>query len=100
MSANRDNDFDALQRRITELESALRVASHDLRSPLMTIQGFSQELSDFTAELKQLLPQLPTTGDDDRFRAILLAEIPEAVQFIREGATKLEALINNLAKNL
>ena len=100
MNANQENNIEFLQQRISQLESALRVASHDLRSPLMTIQGFSQELLSSLHELKDLLPQSPTTAEDARLREVILQEIPEGLQFISEGAAKLETLINGLSRNL
>jgi signal transduction histidine kinase len=100
MNADQQNNVDFLQQRISQLESALRAASHDLRSPLMTIQGFSQELLSSLRELKDLLQQSTTAPHNDRIGEIVVHEIPEAVQFICDGAAKLETLINSLSKNL
>jgi len=89
-----------------ELETIVYVASHDLRSPLVNIQGFSQELSRSCARLLAKLaasnrPDQPAgeagTGStpalDTETRQLLREEIPEALEFIQAGVTKIDALL-------
>lgn len=83
----------------TELEQVVYVASHDLRSPLVNIDGYSRELEYAVEDIRsafesapELLETLPAVG-------ILLEEdIPEALRFIRTSAAKMDKLLNGLLR--
>ena len=98
MTEDQLQTLESLRSRNTELESALREALHDLRTPLMTIQGFSQELTISTKELSNLVPAAAV--NDQRLREIVIDEIPEAIQYILEAASKLQAVIDRLSRIL
>jgi signal transduction histidine kinase len=98
MPEDHQQTLESLRRRNTELESALREALHDLRTPLMTIQGFSQELAISTKELSGVQPVAAV--DDQRLREIVTDEVPEAIQYILEAASKLQAVIDRLSRIL
>ena len=80
-----------------ELENYIYAASHDLRSPLVNIQGFSQRLQKQTEEIKLALAangQREIKHDD---LDILTSEsIPKTLNFILSNVTKMDALINGL----
>jgi len=83
-----------------ELETIVYVASHDLRSPLVNIQGFSQELTRACDRLRQVLanaedrPFPPTQpGTDREVQGLLTQDIPEALEYIRAGVIKIDALL-------
>ncbi len=78
-----------------ELQNIVFVASHDLRSPLVNIQGFGRELAHSCAELRK---RLPAGADTDAAARILDEEIPEALHFIEASATKMDALLNGLLR--
>lgn len=80
-----------LQAQNDELESVIYVTSHDLRSPLVNIQGFSQELSASLAELRASLP-MPTEPQAQ----VLDEDIPEALRFISTSASRMDRLLNGL----
>jgi signal transduction histidine kinase len=98
MSEDQQQNLESLVRRNVALESALREALHDLRTPLMTIQGFSQELAISVQELQALLPA--SGAKNDRMHTIVVNEIPEAIQYINEGANKLQSAIDRLSNML
>jgi PAS domain S-box-containing protein len=83
-----------------ELETIVYVASHDLRSPLVNIQGFSQELMRSCDRLRQAFANsgesaAPPTrpGSDREVQGLLNQDIPEALEYIRAGVVKIDALL-------
>lgn len=80
-----------------ELESIVYVASHDMRSPLVNLQGFSRQLSNAAEKLKPLAEKLPPE-ERAKADALLTQDIPEAVGFIATSTRKMDALIKGLLR--
>jgi PAS domain S-box-containing protein len=80
-----------------ELEDYLYIASHDLRSPLVNIQGFSQRLQKQADKIKS---QLENCEIDPIVKTnitkITAEEIPKTLDFIFTSVTKMETLISGL----
>ena len=80
-----------------EMENYLYVASHDLRTPLVNIQGFSQRFKTQADSIKklvtnkklepELLHQLANITDEN---------IPKTLNFIHSNIEKMDILINGL----
>jgi signal transduction histidine kinase len=82
-----------------ELETIVSVASHDLRSPLVNIQGFSKELAHSRHQLQGLLEShklVPAIKQD--VMAILEGDIPESLHYIQTGAKKMESLLQGILR--
>ncbi|MEW6304116.1 MAG: PAS domain S-box protein [Verrucomicrobiota bacterium] len=77
-----------------DLELLVYVASHDLRSPLVNIQGFSRELLRLCSELRAHPAASKSVSADPALRGILDVEIPETVEFIQAGTTKIDRLLS------
>ncbi len=80
-----------------EMESYLYITSHDLRTPLVNIQGFSQRLKTQADSIKALFA-------DRKLDPALLCQlgsitdeaIPKTLSFILTNIDKMDALINGL----
>ena len=83
-----------------ELENYLYVASHDLRAPLVNIQGFSQRLQKQTNAIKTLLAgHLSEDGKtQQKLEQLTDEDIPRTLDFIFTNVSKMDTLINGLLK--
>jgi PAS domain S-box-containing protein len=82
-----------------ELEQMIYVASHDLRSPLVNIQGFSKELELQFQELKQGIEQGTVSPDDSKqVRSLLDDDVPESLHYIVASTAKMDVLLSGLLR--
>jgi PAS domain S-box-containing protein len=80
-----------------ELESIVYVASHDLRSPLVNIEGFGAELGKNCAQLTTILADSGMTGEKlQQVQSLIDTDIPECLNFISVSAEKMNALLDGL----
>ncbi|HQS19287.1 MAG: hypothetical protein B7Y08_29295 [Rhodospirillales bacterium 24-66-33] len=87
---------EALTRANDEIQRFAYIVSHDLRSPLVNIMGFTSELE---AAMKAVGPYV--AGDTtlaDKARLATEEDIPEALRFIRASTGKMDGLINAILK--
>lgn len=89
-----------LTRANEEIQRFAYIVSHDLRSPLVNVLGFTAELENankaigsLVARAEQEAPQLIT--DDVRFAR---EDLPEAIGFIRSSTEKMDRLINAILR--
>jgi PAS domain S-box-containing protein len=80
-----------------EVEAFVYVVSHDLRGPLVNLQGFCAELDMSCRELGELDAALPSGGmAGKRIRSILTEDIPDSLRFIHTSTAKFGRLLNAL----
>jgi signal transduction histidine kinase/integral membrane sensor domain MASE1 len=89
----------ALQTKTEELESIIYVSSHDFRSPLVNIQGFSRELGESCRQVRKLLSDnAAASSDHHQLVELLDQDIPSALEYISTSVSKLDALQMGLLK--
>lgn len=88
-----------LARKNEENETFVYSVSHDLRSPLVNLEGFSRELSLACEDVKRILTD-PAMPADLRARAeaVLGQEVRESIGYIRAGVARLTGIIDALLR--
>lgn len=95
----REQLLEILEDKNRELQNVVYVASHDLRSPLVTINGFSEELGVLCGEMEKILESENIDESIKKKITPLLKEgIPEDLRFINAGAEKMQMLVSGLLK--
>jgi signal transduction histidine kinase len=86
-----------LKRANGELQRFAYIVSHDLRSPLVNVMGFTSELEIATKRLGDMLAQARATRPETLFPGtdeLVEQDLPEAIHFIRSSTQKMDRLIN------
>lgn len=88
-----------LSQKNTELEQVVYVTSHDLRSPLVNVQGFSKELQYAVQDLRDMLngAAVPDALRQD-VMALLEGDIGEDLHYILTSIAKMDTLLAGLLK--
>jgi PAS domain S-box-containing protein len=82
-----------------EMENFLYITTHDLRSPLINIQGFSQNLLKHFDDLREVLKPIALPEQtQNSVRKLAGERIPAALNFILESVRKMDRFIAALLK--
>ena len=90
-----------LQRANDEIQRFAYIVSHDLRSPLVNVLGFTAELDAALKPLDALIVRADEAAPglvDDNARLAVREDVPEAIGFIRSSTQKMDRLINAILK--
>lgn len=87
----------ALAEKNRELEQLIYVASHDLRSPLVNVDGYGRELEFAVDEIRNLLETVVSLNAAQRDKAReALKEMADALHRIRGGTRQMDRLLKGL----
>lgn len=90
-----------LQRANEEIQRFAYIVSHDLRSPLVNVMGFTAELETALTPLRKLLSDVeaeaPALANADA-RLAITEDLPESIGFIRSSTQKMDRLINAILR--
>jgi signal transduction histidine kinase len=90
-----------LTRANQEIQRFAYIVSHDLRSPLVNVMGFTGELEAATKPLSALVDAAEADAPAILTEDMKLAareDLPEAIRFIRASTQKMDRLINAILK--
>lgn len=99
MEAEKERLIAELEGKRKEVEDFIYITTHDLRTPLVCIQGFSENLRKDLAQLADLTaPEVLPEEIKRKVVKLTGSSIPEALTAVTEGAVKIHHLLNALLK--
>lgn len=83
-----------------ELRDFVYIISHDLRSPLLSVQGFMEELQMDLDELDDTMADIAAIEEPKQrqIHDLLKVRMPEDMEYIRVATEKMDGLINAILK--
>jgi PAS domain S-box-containing protein len=82
-----------------ELESIIYASSHDLRSPLVNIQGFSWELARDCSQVLAMITEARVSADTKaKLEPLLKDSMPACVEYINASVRKMDDLMRGLLR--
>ena len=90
-----------LQRANDEIQRFAYIVSHDLRSPLVNVMGFTSELESAAGQLSRLVDKVEEVVPDKLeqiWADAARVDLPEAIGFIRTSTEKMDRLINAILR--
>jgi signal transduction histidine kinase len=90
-----------LTRANEEIQRFAYIVSHDLRSPLVNVMGFTSELETAVKPLRQLMERVEAEAPallTPAAREAVELDLPESIGFIRTSTQKMDRLINAILR--
>lgn len=97
MEEERERLLHELNSKNKELRQIVYVTSHDLRSPLINIQGFTRELMLSIEELSSILKDDNIPSElKEKLVPVLEDDIPDSLKYILTSTSKIDSLLSSL----
>ncbi|KAG0162207.1 hypothetical protein DFQ30_002664, partial [Apophysomyces sp. BC1015] len=88
-----------LRQQTRDNEMFIYSVSHDLRSPLVNLQGFSRELKVSARELRETIDELDLPASErERLERIVAGEVNESIGFLQSAVTRAAGIIDALLR--
>jgi signal transduction histidine kinase len=90
-----------LQRANDEIQRFAYIVSHDLRSPLVNVMGFTAELDASRKQLEKLIETVEEKAPElltEDMKVAARDDLPEAIGFIRSSTQRMDRLINAILR--
>ncbi len=84
-----------------EIKRFAYIVSHDLRSPLINLKGFSKELQNYVNEIKAIVMKEKNNcsiESSEMMNSIVENDIPESIDFINASIERMDTFINSVLK--
>lgn len=95
----RDRLNEQIKERNKELQQIVYTASHDLRSPLINIQGYSRLLVQYLQQVVSALRDESVAKEvRDKAASILDKDIPESAEYINASVAKMDSLLSAMLR--
>jgi len=76
-----------------ELEQIIYASGHDIRTPLVNVQGFGKELESSLNRLETILRDENVPSDiKEKLKPLLDEDFPESLQYIQDNISKIDSL--------
>ena len=91
---------EALEKKNKELEEVINITSHDMRSPLISVIGFSKSLEKDLKDISSLIESNKVSVEIKEMLSPFISDIAESTEYICSSALNMEALLAGLSKVL
>jgi PAS domain S-box-containing protein len=83
-----------------ELEEVINATSHDLRSPLISVIGFSKRLEKDLQDISSIIERDKVSVELGEMLTPVISDIKESIGYVRSSALNMEDLLTGLSKVL
>ncbi|MBI4826841.1 MAG: HAMP domain-containing protein [Nitrospirae bacterium] len=99
MAVKLEETLSSLRKKNKEVEKIVYITSHDLRSPLINVEGYHKEIGYSLKELQAALKDVELPQDvREKIVFIIEKEIPESVKYIDSSIVKMDSLLSGLLR--